>query len=200
MFNIDVGRDYLRSYVCPVTKANPDEMNKLYLNMINEALDEFKVLNATREDLIIEKSVDVRYQRQFHELEIKFPEGDITTNNISAMEKQFHELHRELFTFSLPWVPVDMRNLRLIARMKAKKIEMQKVTSGSQDPSAAFKRKRACFFSGRLIETPIYDGTRLKAGNIIKGHAVIEDPTSTAVIPPGFLCTVDSYGNYVITK
>jgi N-methylhydantoinase A len=200
MFNLDVGRDYLRSYVCTVKKADPSEMNKLYEDMIREAMDEFKVLNVSRADLIIEKSVDVRYQRQFHELEIKLPEGEIIGKDIDTLEKEFHESHKELFTFSLPWVPVDIRNLRLIARVKAKKIEIQKIPAGTSNSSDALKRKRQCFFNSGFIETPIYDGTRLKAGNVIKGQAVIEDPTSTAVIPPGFSCTVDEYGNFIIKR
>ena len=200
MFNLDVGRDYLRSYVCTTKKADPSVMNKLYRDMVEEAMEEFKVLKVSREDLVIEKSVDVRYQRQSHELEIKLPEGAITNRDIDVLEKQFHGLHKELFTFGLPWVPVDIRNLRLIASVKSKKIEIRKIAEGTDNPLEAFKRKRNCFINGSFIETPIYDGTKLKSGNRIKGHAIIEDPTSTAVIPPGFSCSVDQYGNYIIAK
>lgn len=200
MFNLDVGRDYLRSYLCTVKKASPDDINRLYQDMIKEALEEFQVLHVSKEDLVVEKAADVRYQGQYHELEIELPAGEITARDVENLEQRFHEKHKELFTFSLPWVPIDIRNLRLIAKVKSKKMEMRKIAAGKADPSQALKRKRQCYFNSGFVETPIYDGLKLKAGNIIQGHAVIEDPTSTAVIPTGFTCRVDDYGTYLIER
>ena len=67
-------------------------------------------------------------------------------------------------------------------------------------PAGALKRRRPCFFDGGYIETPIYDSQKLKAGNIISGPAIIEVPTTTAVIPRNFQCRVDEYNNYIITR
>jgi len=200
MFNLDVGRDYLRSCLCTVKKANLDDINQIYDDMIQEALEEFKVLNVSQDDLIIEKSADIRYRGQYHELEMVFPQGKVTTKNIEQMEQEFHLKHKELFTFSLPWVSVDIRNLRLIAKVKSKKMKMPKIAGGKIDPEEAFKRKRKCFFDRKFIDTPIYDGSKLRSGNVISGHSVIEDPTSTTVIPSGYICKVDEYGTYVIGK
>jgi N-methylhydantoinase A len=200
MFNLDIGRDYIRSYLCTIKKVKLTDINRLYQDMVNEAMEEFEVLHIAREDLIIEKSADVRYKGQYHELEIDFPAGEIISTDIEELEKRFHDMHKELFTFSLPWVPVDLFNLRLIAKVKSKKMDMKKIARGTSDSSAALKRKRQCYFNGSFIETPIYDGARLKSGNVITGHAIIEDPTSTAVIPPGFQCRVDDYWNYCVTR
>jgi N-methylhydantoinase A len=51
-----------------------------------------------------------------------------------------------------------------------------------------------------MVETPIYNGTRLKEGNRMEGHGVIEEPTITVVIPPGFNCTVNNYSTYIIER
>ena len=124
-------------------------------------------------------------------------------NETGIMEgclKEFHLKHEKLYTFSLPWVPVEFRNLRLIARVPGKKIEVKKIDTGTRDPSEALKRKRLCYFNSNYIETSVYDSDKLKAGNIIPGPAVIEVPTTTAVIPGGFQCRIDEYGNYIITR
>jgi len=200
MFSLDVGRDYLRSYLCTLGEANPDNINKLYEAMLEEALAEFKALKVAREDIVVEKSADVRYAGQFHELEINFPIGKVQKKDIEQMETEFHDKHKELFTFSLPWVPIEFHNLRLIAKVKSKKIDMPQIDKGTVDASGALKRKRTCYFNGGMVETPIYDGTRLKEGNRIDGHAVVEEPTTTVVIPPGFNCKVNSYGSYIIER
>ncbi len=200
MFVLDVGRDYLRSYLCMTGEAKPDDINKLYEEMTDQAMAEFEALNISRGQVIIEKSADVRYMGQFHELEMDFPAGEVKEQDIRKMESEFHRKHKELFTFSLPWVKIEFRNLRLIARASSGKIDLKKITAGNADSSGALKQPRQCYFNGKFAETPIYDGTRLKAGNAVPGHAIIEEPTTTVVIPPGFRCHVNDYGGYVIER
>ncbi len=200
MFFLNMGRDYIRSYICPVKAARPEAMNQLYHEMTTEALDESKALHISKEDLIVNKYADVRYQGQYHELEMVLPEGDTNSADIEQMESEFHQKHQELYTFSLPWVPVEFRNLRLTATIRTQKIELRKTTAGTSDPSEALKRERKCFFDGSYIETPIYDSSRLKSGNVIPGPAVVEEVTTTVVLPKGFNCQVDEYGNYIIRR
>ena len=38
------------------------------------------------------------------------------------------------------------------------------------------------------------------AGNVITGPAIIEETTTTVVIPAAFVCSVDKYKNYVLTR
>ena len=37
MFSLDIGRDYVRSYICSFSAASPDAMNQLYQEMMAEA-------------------------------------------------------------------------------------------------------------------------------------------------------------------
>jgi N-methylhydantoinase A len=200
MFCLDIGRDYVRSYICPTTNANPDDINRLFEDMITEALAEFEVLNVGRKDLTLVKSADVRYAGQYHEVEVTLSEGDITAQHIEKLTEEFHKTHQELYTFSMPWVPVELRNLRLIAKSKGQKIQMATIESGTADASAALKPKRQCCFNGSYKETNIYDHEKLKAGNVISGNAIIEHPLTTTVVPEGWQCTVDQYGNFIVRR
>jgi N-methylhydantoinase A len=200
MFCLDVGRDYLRTYISNLDEANPKIINNLYQEMIDEALAEFKVLNVSREDLTIVKSADVRYAGQFHEIELTLSSGEITKEDLESLEKDFHKKHEELFTFSLPKVQIELRNLRLIASVKSDPIDLPKIEKAVNKAGDSVKRRRQCFFKGKFMDTPIYDGTLLGAGNSIQGHAIVEEPTSTIVIPPGFACNIDQYGNYLLKR
>ena len=199
MFFLDIGRDYVRSYFCKSDKADLMLVNKLFDDMAAEALKDVEAFNVTLDDMEFEKSAEMRYQGQYHVLEIKLPEGEITPDSMKKLEKEFHELHEELFTFSLGWVPMEVINLRLTAKIKSTKIPINKIAVGTEDASPALLRKAQCYFGNMLVETPVYDGQKLLAGNVIKGGAVIEEPTATTVIPERAVCTVDAFGNYVIT-
>jgi N-methylhydantoinase A len=90
--------------------------------------------------------------------------------------------------------------LRLIARIRGEKLKPVTIAKGTEDASLAQKRSRKCLFDGRYIDTPVYDSEKLKAGNLIPGPAIIEVPTTTAVIPGNYQCRVDEYNNYIITR
>jgi len=60
-------------------------------------------------------------------------------------------------------------------------------------------RTEADHFNGHDIDTPVYDGEKVLAGNVIDGPAIIEKTTTTVVIPATFVCSVDKYKNYVLT-
>ncbi len=200
MFFLDVGRDYLRSYLCKADEASPAEMNKIYEDMLEEAVRDFAAFKVTKEDIEIERSADARYRGQFHLLEIKFAEGEIVQPDLDKLIKEFHQLHKDVFTFALPWVPVEIRNLRLTARLKSSRIAIKQIEGGNTDPSAALIRQRPCYFESQWRDTPIYDGLKLRAGNEIEGPAIIEEPTTTTVIPSGNICKVDTYGNYLVER
>jgi N-methylhydantoinase A len=200
MFALDVGRDYLRSYISTIQNADTEKINLLFDEMIREAWHEFKVLNVSREEIIVEKSADVRYAGQYHEIEMALPSGQILSGDMAAVGQAFHNKHKELFSFSLDWVPAEMRNLRLTAKVRGTKKELPRIEKGTPDPSRALKRRRACFFDGRQRDTAIYDGAGLKAANVLYGPSIIEEPTTTVVIPFGFECIVDDFGNYIIRK
>lgn len=200
MFCLDVGRDYLRTYINRIDLADTAAINALFYEMIDEALAEFKYLNVTRDQLSIVKSVDTRYLGQFHEIELKLPEGDISAKDLTDLKQAFHKKHEELFTFSLPNVGIEMRNLRMIASVKSKPIELPRHQQKSHGNGGSLKRERPCFFKGHFVDTPIYDGLLVGVEEKIKGHAIVETPTTSIVIPPGFTCKIDPYGTYILNR
>ena len=66
---------------------------------------------------------------------------------------------------------------------------------------AVVGRRKAIFAAdGKLINTPVYDGSKLGAGATITGPAIIEEITTTIVIEPKWSARLDASGSYVITK
>ncbi|MGH2511067.1 MAG: hydantoinase/oxoprolinase family protein, partial [Candidatus Limnocylindrales bacterium] len=71
---------------------------------------------------------------------------------------------------------------------------------GDGNPVRALKRHRSCRFAGRTVETPIFDGALLRSGDRFDGPAIIEETTTTVVIPGNYACQVDPFKNYVLTR
>ena len=100
----------------------------------------------------------------------------------------------------MPWKGVEMLTLRLKATTPNAPFPLQEIEAGGKDPAAALKRTRRCRFGDSDVDTPVFDGQNLLAGNEISGPAIIEEPTTTVVVPETFHCTVDSFKNYLLTR
>jgi N-methylhydantoinase A len=50
------------------------------------------------------------------------------------------------------------------------------------------------------LDTPAYDGMLLRPGHLLRGPAIIEERTTTIVVPAAFTCTIDERKNYVLQK
>ncbi len=51
-----------------------------------------------------------------------------------------------------------------------------------------------------FVSTPIYDRERLAPGAAFAGPAVVEQMDSNTLVPPGWACRVDEYGNLLLTR
>jgi N-methylhydantoinase A len=200
MFTLDIGRGYIRSYISRSDVANLDTINQLFQEMIREAFGEFAPLNIPEKAIRITKSAEMKYSEQFYNIEIPLPKDDIQSKDIELIVASFHKKHEELYNFSMRFAPVEFRNFRILATTSQPKIRVKEIERGTEDSSAALKRKRLCFFNNGYIETPIYAGEKLKSGNSISGPAVIEEATTTVVVPRIFYCSVDEYGNYILRR
>jgi N-methylhydantoinase A len=80
---------------------------------------------------------------------------------------------------------------------------MRKLKSIGTDVFVAFKGERPVYFaenSGEkgVVQTPVYDRSKLPAGAVFEGPAIIEEPDCTTVIHPAWTVTVDEFGNLEI--
>ena len=65
-------------------------------------------------------------------------------------------------------------------------------------PKAARLKPRMIWWQG-LKKTPVYDGEKLAAGNMIRGPAIVETADTTVVVHPGTTLRVDALDNFEIT-
>jgi len=128
------------------------------------------------------------------------PGGKLTRKHLDATVASFSREHEMLYTFGMPWQPVEILSLRLKALAAKAPFRLQKIGMGSKDPRAALKRRRKCRFDGKDLDTPVYDGDKIRAGNVLNGPAIVEETTMTVVVPKGYRCKVDDFKNYVLTR
>ena len=200
MFAMDVGRNYARSYIARARALDHDRVNRLYAEMEREALEGFGALDMAAEGVVFSRSADLRYLGQFHEVEVEVPGGVLSDTEIATTIANFHRKHEQLYTFKMAWQGVEFLTFRLRATTPRAPFELRRAATAAGDASTAIKRRRTCWFDGAAVDTPIYDGALLAAGHRLSGPAIIEETTTTVVIPSRYDCVVDDQKNYVLTR
>jgi N-methylhydantoinase A len=71
---------------------------------------------------------------------------------------------------------------------------------GARDGAEARKPSRPVYFpeTRGYVDCAVYDRTRLLVGATIAGPAIVEEPESTTVLPPGATAEVDRWANLLV--
>lgn len=196
MFAMDIGRNYARSYIVRAVDLDLGRFKQHFQDMQDEASEGFLALGVKPKDGVFHRTCEIRYIGQYHEVEVDVPDGDLTEVDIECVIQAFHDRHKELYTFNMHWKGVEFLTIRVRATVPKKPIQMRSTPLGSPDASAAIKSHRRAWFNGQRLNTPVYDGAKLAAGNLIEGPAIIEELTTTVVVPVSYRCTVDEIHGY----
>jgi N-methylhydantoinase A len=155
----------------------------------------------TRDRISFSRTIDMRYVGQVHECSVDIGDTIVGEASIGAIKAAFHALHRQLFTYDEPDSLIEIVNIESTVYGKTDMLNAAALPRG-QGVEAAIKGRRAMIFSAevRPQDTPVYDGERLGADDRIAGPAVIEEPTTTIVVQPGWTAWLDATACYVITR
>ena len=197
----DLKHTYIRTCAMVGSLVDFEVINGAIRAMREMALTTFREEQVRDTDVTLDFSADLRYVGQFNEVEV--PGFDTGVADTSAWEKlvgRFHRLHDDRFGYSMPHAEVELINLRLSATGATKKPQTQKHKLGSPTADHARKGERPAWFDNRMTTVPVYDGLALRPGNQLPGPAIIEQPTTTIVLPGDTQLGCDEWGNYLLTR
>jgi len=195
----DLKHTYVRTCAMVGSLLDYGLIEKSLKDMREMALSTFKEESVDEADVILNFSADLRYVGQFNEVEVAgFKEAVINDSVWQKLLDDFHRTHDDRFGYSLPEGEVELINVRLTASGLTEKPVNKKHESGTVNAAHAIKSEREAWFENSMQVVSVYDGLALQAGNQIKGPAIVEQPTTTIVVPLGTLLSCDDWGNYVL--
>ena len=204
MLFADVVKDYSQTVLLKFETSGKmllETLNTGFDELLSRAEDEMKAEDFTPEQLIINRSLDVRYEGQSYELNIPYStEAEICLQEIQALVQKFHTAHDQRFGYARTDAPVEVVNLRLTATGETDKLSIQPLPFVDADPSEAFIVQNRVVFEGEALLTDFYRREALQPGNQIAGPAILTEFSATTVIPPNFSAVVDRYQNLILTK
>ena len=136
-----------------------------------------------------QRSVDARYLGQSYELNVPFPD----------FSQHFHQRHQSLYGYSNPQQPVEVVTVRVRGRGRFPPLELSRFEPEEERPQPeAVLQEKQLQLKGKPQPVRFYLRSRLRAGNRLKGPAVVVEYSSTTFIPAGFEAQVDAWLNLVV--
>jgi N-methylhydantoinase A len=177
-----------------------DKLEDKFKHLENDAVAALLDEGIPRDRIAFKRSIDMRYVGQVHECTVDIGDMPVNAANLPAITQRFHDYHKQLFTYSEPDSLVEIVNIESTVYGKTALLPPPQLDKGGKQ-SLAVKTHRQMIFNadGSATLTPVYDGELLGAEDQIQGPAVIEEPTTTIVVNPGWTARLDDSGTYVIT-
>ncbi len=197
----DVKYNYMATSPLRLEGSAYASINRLFEQIEEQGVKHLVADGFAKSAIRIERSLDMRYVGQVHECTVEI--GNFA-NDVRALEKvksAFHKRHEELYTYSEPHNAVEVVNIESTLYGHVDKPQPPRVRKGAPAAKTLVGQRKAIFSAhGKLVNTPVYDGSKLGAGATIKGPAIIEEVTTTIVIEPKWSARLDASGSYVITR
>lgn len=189
-----------RSFNKTVDQTNDAEIAAVMDEVISQCIAELEAEGVPLADQTHAFEIDVRYSGQAFEVPLP---ADLAAfkagNGIKALSAAFDAEHLRLFTFNLEHSPHEFVNIRATALGKAANVTAQEIARGDGKPDkASIIRESEVWMDGKVQPATIYQREKLKAGDKIKGPAVVCEMDSTTLIQSGCVAEIDAYGNIII--
>jgi N-methylhydantoinase A len=180
----DVTRDYSKTVM---SRPERSLLEAQFAELVNFGLREMQSEGLAGE---VTRSVDLRYVGQGYELNV--PYGD-------AMVSSFHRAHQRRYGYADEHRVVEVVNIRVRVTAHTDHIDMPQAVVRAGDGSQAVLKKRKVLFDQCAFDTPVYDRSSLRAGDLFTGPAIIAEYSATTVIPPECDARLDAFNNIVIS-
>lgn len=193
---MDVRQDVEQFMYAPIGEVDLDRLNGAYAELERTARTLLARDNVSAENVLINRTAQMRYVGQTYEIETPIPDGALTKDALGTIADTFHAVHKQEHGVSSDIFDPAFVSLSLAATAPTAALPPYK--SVATENVVAMKSSRSVYFSGEWIACPIYNGQILQPGTELQGPAILEYLDSVAVLPPGAQATIDTQGNLII--
>ncbi len=195
----DLKRIYRETNLMQVDDHAPGRVAASFERMRERAVEEFTRLGRHRDELIFDHALEMRYSGQGFELLTEIGLDRLSAQGRDYLERLFHDTHMARYG-AMSRDPVEIVTLRLVAQIPADGSTLRELTRGPSGDAAPEIEDSAMTFRGTRMDCRFAWRESLPKGHVLKGPAIIEEPTATTLVPPGWQAAVHDTGSLILEK
>jgi N-methylhydantoinase A len=179
------GRQLSHTWQGDLLKRDDASIDGAFEKLAGQAVRVLQEEGIAAAEIEIQRSLDLRYRGQSYTLNIPWSDG-------ASCAEAFHRSHLARYGHRLD-APVEMLNLQLRVRGKARQITMEEHFSAQPAASAELVE-----VAGEPFGVPLYRRHELAAGQQLQGPAIVVEEVATTWLAAGWRCQLDSIGNLLL--
>ena len=194
----DYRYDFVQGQPAKMDNLAVSDLEKIFNGLQQKAQEKLDELGNLK--VRIDRSLELRYVGQSFEINVSLPESPDGAINQVGIVEQFHKLHEELYGYSDVAEPVELVNVRisafainpkpsLVRRKSHKKKEIGIQTAEILSP---VEKTRETY--------PIIHRADMNPGDGFQGPCLILSQNSTALVPKGWIGSMDTDGTIQLEK
>ncbi len=175
-----------------------DQFNRVFETLETRAYEELSNEGFAADQVRFSHGMQARYTGLLESLEVSLPFGRLNEPGaldraIAAFEDQYEKVYARGAKYREAGFFISEFFIEAFAEKP--KPELRAHDLAAPEPAAvARKTPREVYHQRRWREFDIFEMSHLQPGNRIAGPAIIEDPMTTLVIPPGKQVSFDEHG------
>ena len=189
-----------RTWIRQFSETTDDEIRAALDELAATAKATLRAEGVDEADMTVVHSVDLRYHGQGFEIPVTIDVAafDGAGAGLAAVAARFDGEHERLFGFLLKNAH-EVVTLRASATGPRPHVAAETLPQGDPDPSPAKVLDTDIWVSGERVSAGVYDRSRLVAGAVVTGPAIITEMDSTTLVLPGHVAEVHPSGSLLIT-
>jgi len=175
------------------------ELAQILRELAGEAGDRLTGQGLPGDQQSVRFSVDVRYHGQGFEIPVDVDAAslDDEAGALAELAGAFDAEHDRLFGFLLE-VDHELVNARATVIGPRPDVAPVSLEEGDGDPSGARVATSPIHVGGEQVTADIYDRAKLRAGDVIRGPAIVTEMDSTTLVLPDHAAVVHASGSLLI--
>lgn len=180
------------------------KLQAIWEDLKNNVIAEFKNAGIPKENVRFEFGCHMMYQGQLNDIEVASPVSKFETAEdwdklTEAFEKLYSKVYHESAQSSEFGFTITTATVKGVTDVTKPKIPTEEL-QGETPPSKSLKGTRNMYWRDGWVSAQIYEMAELRAGNKIHGPAIIEDPATTFIVPPGYWTYLDQHRIFHLEK
>ncbi len=191
--------DLVRAYIVPLSQVDLDRVRSVMAELRDEADKELEPTGLAPHAIELELFAQMAYPGQNFDMSVPVPEAErLDDTRLLDLAERFHDQHERERGFSFRNQQPVLRGVRLVARGRTPKPDHLAEVGTLAVAESARRGSRPAHFGAGFVDATVYDGAALGVGAEVHGPALVEEPFTVLVVPPGARARVDEQGNYEV--
>lgn len=200
LVSADIVHSEVTTRVLPLP-SDPPEINAIFDELVARVLESVEAQNRRRDEVVIERLLGIRYQRQVHAITVPVSGREpLVLEDLREIASRFEALYTERYGPEAGYREAGMELVSFGVRgvVPLERPHLRKEALGPVSPESAYVETKRAYFGDSMTDARCYDFERLRPGNRIEGPAIVWSPITTLVVNPGQQVRCDEYMNMIV--